>query len=95
MSSFEIAAAAFLFIQLLKFIWGSVAERVQGLPEMDSFAELMVAILVALLIGATNDGVTKGDIALGAAVGFFTSTVWAALQLWRMRQLFSITRGMR
>lgn len=90
----EYAAATFVTVQFIKFAWGWVSERFEGLPEIDSMWELVLCIIVAFLLTLSHDG-TSGDTALAAAIAFLTITVWATVQLVRMRTLFQMTRGGR
>jgi hypothetical protein len=90
MTFYELAAAVFILATFIKFGVGALPIEY----EMDATAELGVCVIIAFAIAVIQD-LDSGTMLLAAAIAFITMTVWAGLQLWRMKTLFQITKGMR
>jgi hypothetical protein len=88
MTFYEQAAEVFILATFLKFLIGALNFSY----EMDATAELAACVLLAFIGGVSRD-MTGGSIVLAASLAFFAMTLWAALQLWRMKQLFALTKG--
>lgn len=91
MNWYDLSAACFITLQLIKFVVGLFAERFDLRFELDAFHEILFCVFFCAVVWSTGN--VTGSWVTSAAGAFFAVTLWSAISVFKNSTLLQIYRG--